>query len=334
MVQNEQKKKTMKIDFWNLLKATSRTFYLSIRSLPSGMDASLGLAYLMLRVSDYLEDSGSLPRDEKIRLLHLWRKVIRGEVPAKELEQEIRKNPDPDEVDYQAAAAAGGILDQVHDLPSGVGRTIAHHVEAATLGMARWVERGPDIGTEADLDDYMHEVAGRVGYLSTEIFAFHSPLIRSRIDRMMPLARETGLALQTVNIIRGIRKDYDRGWIYVPRSFCLTVGISPHELFDPAHRDDALSVLNLLVEKAERHLEAALGYIMILPRRLHKVRLACIWPMLFAARTIALSRGNARILTGEVKISRTEIKRIIRHSSIMGWSNRWLSAYFLKLLNG
>ena len=147
----------MKIDFWQLLKATSRTFYLSIRSLPRGMDESLGLAYLMLRVSDYLEDSGSLPPEEKIRLLHLWRKVIRGEVPAEELERQIRENPDPAEVDYQAAAAAGGILDLVHDLPTGVGRSIAQHVEAATLGMARWVGRGPDIETEDDLDDYMHE---------------------------------------------------------------------------------------------------------------------------------------------------------------------------------
>ena len=36
--------------------------------------------------------------------------------------------------------------------------------------MARWTERGPVFRTEADLDDYMHEVAGRVGHLLTELF--------------------------------------------------------------------------------------------------------------------------------------------------------------------
>ena len=35
----------------------------------------------------------------------------------------------------------------------------------------------------------------------------------------MQIGREFGLALQTVNVIRGLHADWRRGWVYVPRSF-------------------------------------------------------------------------------------------------------------------
>ncbi|TVR07204.1 MAG: phytoene/squalene synthase family protein, partial [Spirochaetaceae bacterium] len=48
---------SVSVDYWQILRNTSRTFYLSMRRLPAEIGMSLGLAYLMLRVSDYLEDT-------------------------------------------------------------------------------------------------------------------------------------------------------------------------------------------------------------------------------------------------------------------------------------
>ena len=76
-----------------------------------------------------------------------------------------------------------------------------------------------DIATEDDLDDYMHEVAGRVGYLITGLFSLASSTVREREKEMMELGQEFGLALQTVNIVRGIPSDIERGWFFVPRAF-------------------------------------------------------------------------------------------------------------------
>ncbi len=316
---------------WNLLQLTSRTFYLSIRSLPAEIGNSLCLAYLLLRVSDYLEDTNALTPAEKVRLLDLWQRVIGGNRRASELERRIRRFPAQQEVDYQAAIQAGDILQQVQALPGQLRDTIVLHVRRSTNGMARWLSRGPQIETEADMDDYMHEVAGRVGYLSTEVFAYHSAQIRARLHRLMPLARETGLALQTVNVIRGLRKDFERGWIYVPESFCRQAGISREQLFDPGHRTEALEVLNRLVDKAERHLQAALGYVQLLPRTLYRIRLACIWPMLLAIRTVAISDANPDVFNGGVKMARSEVKHIVRCSTLFGWSNRWIASYALRL---
>ena len=64
-----------------------------------------------------------------------------------------------------------------------------------------------------------YHLAGIVGYLLTDIFACYSPSIGRLKEKLMPLGYEFGLALQTVNIIRGIRKDYERGWVFVPVTF-------------------------------------------------------------------------------------------------------------------
>ncbi len=92
----------------------------------------------------------------------------------------------------------------------------------------------------------------------------------------------------------------------------------------------------MLAQKAERHLDYGLEYISAFPRRLHQVRLANIWPLLFAIKTLALSRDNVEVVRSEVKITRDDVKQIMRMTSIKGWSNRWLREYYerLKYVNG
>jgi farnesyl-diphosphate farnesyltransferase len=222
-------------------------------------------------------------------------------------------------------------MTKVRALPLAVQTQLLVHVRNSTQGMARWVARGPDIPQEVDMDDYMHEVAGRVGYLVTDVFAWYSGFIRARRDLLMPLAREFGLALQTVNIIRGLRKDYERGWIFIPESFCAAVNLRRADLFKPEYQIQALQVVDMLSDKAERHLRAAMDYVEALPQWLHTLRLACIWPLLFAARTLAISRDNVNVLVGEVKMTRDEVKAIVRDTTLFGWSNTWLEQYYQRL---
>jgi farnesyl-diphosphate farnesyltransferase len=169
----------------------------------------------------------------------------------------------------------------------------------------------------------MHEVAGRVGWLLTELFALEVPAVARGREEMMALGREFGLGLQTVNVIRGLHSDRERGWVYVPRSFGASG--TTHALFeDPVAQ---VRVLSLLVAKAERHLDAAQRYIVAIPRRYHGIRLFCLLPYLFAVRTLAKSRANADVFRAEVKISRPEVVRIARDARWMGWSNGWVRRY-------
>ena len=310
-----------------LLRATSRTFALGIVLLPPPLRTQVRVAYLVLRVSDYLEDNRVMSPAEKVRMLRLWHGVLHRRAPVEELVAGLDDQPGQDPIpDLLAARQAGAIFAEMDAVDGRARAAIARHAGRSTLGMARWVRRGPRFEDEADLDDYMHEVAGRVGHLLTDLFGQWSPRIRRRRDELMRLGREFGLALQTVNVIRGMSSDRRRGWIFVPRSF-LPPGMAPAALFEPENRPAAMDVLARLSDKAARHLEAAVKYVTLLPRTHARVRLFCELPLFFGARTLAASRGNPSVLTEEVKIGRRDVRAIARRARAFGGSNAWVRWY-------
>jgi farnesyl-diphosphate farnesyltransferase len=315
---------------YQMLRDVSRTFALSIEQLPRGPRDALTLGYLLLRVSDGIEDYPALAASRKAELLRAWERVLSGALPAGHI-IEAAQGLDPENPEVQVALQSDVLLRHTHAQPEAVRAALLHYVRETTLGMARWQEQGPILRTEAELDDYMHQVAGLVGYLITEVFAVFSPAVRARRERLMPLAREFGLGLQTVNIIRGFRTDFERGWVFVPREYYEPLGLSTAELFDPRNQKQAIDVLGRLAAKADRHLWYGMQYVTLLPRRCHRLRLMCVWPLLFAARTLAVSRDNLAALESEAKIGRNEVRKIMRDSALFGWSNRWLRSYYDKL---
>jgi farnesyl-diphosphate farnesyltransferase len=314
----------------DLLRITSRTFALGIERLPRILCDATTIAYLLLRVSDYLEDNEEMDADEKVTLLNVWVNVLREEEKVETLTSTLPQT-NTNNPDAIVAQHSKDILQHLHSLPYEVQEIIIGHVINCTQGMARWTKRGSTVNDEKDLDDYMFEVAGRVGYLITQLFAWYSITIRRRQKEIMPLAREFGLALQTVNVIRGIREDYNRGWVYIPKKFMQEMGLTKEQLFDPEHREQALKVLDMMTDKAERHLRHALQYVKSLPWWQHGIRLGCIFPLMFAIRTLAVSRHNAQVFESEAKMTRKEVQKIVLDSTLWGWSNLWLDRYYQEL---
>jgi farnesyl-diphosphate farnesyltransferase len=313
-----------------MVRKVSRTFSLSIEQLPGQLRDAVSVAYLMFRLADGIEDHSELPADRKVALLTRWVTVLEGRASAEKLIEDVR-DLDPADPEVEVISNTPLILEWLRALPLAFQEPIVQHVKATALGMARWQEHGPFVEDEIELDDYMHEVAGRVGYLVTDLFSLHSAAVRERRENLLPLSRECGLALQTVNVIRGIRKDYERGWVFLPRSFYRPLGLTRHTLFDPAWEPEALAVVSVLADKAERHLDSGLAFIASFPRREHDIRLALMWPFLFAARTLALSRQNPNVLRSEAKMTRAEIGQIVARTRLFGWSNRWLADYYRQL---
>jgi farnesyl-diphosphate farnesyltransferase len=313
-----------------MLRMVSRTFTLSIEQLPNDIRDAVALSYLLFRVSDCLEDHATMPAAEKAQLLELWSKILEGQEAAAELTHQLA-HLDSNDPEVYVAQQADDLVDYLNTFPPEIQTIIIDRVNETTLGMARWQRQGPIVKSEAELDDYMYHVAGLVGYLLTDLFAWHSPRIEARKDRLLPLGREFGLALQTVNVIRGLRKDYDRGWIFVPQTFLEQVGLTPDQLFLSDFEERGLQVVRMLADKAEQHLQHGLEYIQTIPRTQHRIRLFCVWPLFFAVKTLAISRNNANVLRDEAKMSRAEVKAIIRDTTLMGWSNRWLNRYYTSL---
>ncbi|MDT8368442.1 MAG: squalene/phytoene synthase family protein, partial [Longimicrobiales bacterium] len=217
-----------------LLHAASRTFAIGIDLLPEPLRSEIEVAYLLLRVSDYLEDNESMPPERKAPLLDEWVRVLRGEATLDALAAKLDAVPDATP-DALVARSVRQVFQAFLEMRPAAKTIVGRHVADSTAGMARWALRGPDIPDEAALDDYMHEVAGRVGWLLTELFADRIPEVEGRRDEMMRLGREFGLALQTVNVIRGLHSDWERGWVFVPDTY-VPGRMLPSELFETGRR--------------------------------------------------------------------------------------------------
>jgi len=319
------------IKHYEMLRNVSRTFALSIEQLPTPVRNVVTIAYLMFRVSDCLEDHYEMPPKRKSQLLRLWADVMQGQEPIQKFldgMSDIDAKGDPE---IEVALQADEVLDALNELPQIPRDILIKHVCDTSEGMARWQDHGPFVEDEAAMDDYMHEVAGRVGHLLTEVFIWYDPPLAGNRETLMKLGREFGLALQTVNIIRGMRKDFERGWVFVPQTIYGEQGLNRDNLFEPHNSDRAMRFVARLADKAERHLGNGLDYIMLLPRAQRRIRLFCIWPLLFAVKTLAISRNNVAVIADEAKITRPQVKRIVAISSLIWWSDFLLGCYYRAL---
>ena len=261
-------------------------------------------------------------------VLRLWADVLQGQKPVQDYLNAVSDIDAKGDPEIEVALQADDVVDALNELPPIPRDILIRHVCDTSQGMARWQEHGPFVEDEAAMDDYMHEVAGRVGHLLTEVFAWYDPKIAARSETLMKLGREFGLALQTVNIIRGMRKDYERGWVFVPQCMYEAEGLTRDSMFLPENRERAMRVVARLADKAERHLHNGLEYIMLLPRAQRRIRLFCIWPLLFAVKTLAISRNNRAVIADEAKITRPQVKRIVAISSLIWWSDWLLRCYY------
>ncbi len=63
----------------DLLKATSRSFYLTLRVLPARVRPQIGLAYLLARTTDTIADTELVPLAQRLDALEKLRERILGQ---------------------------------------------------------------------------------------------------------------------------------------------------------------------------------------------------------------------------------------------------------------
>src|SRR5260221_1412881 len=118
----------------DLLRSASRTFAIGIEQLPVILCDAGTVAYLLLRVSDYLEDNEDMPAQEKIVLLNLWAKILNGNANPIELTSHIQ-NADTSNPDAVVAQHAEDILVRLASLPQEAREILIQHLIHRTLGM-------------------------------------------------------------------------------------------------------------------------------------------------------------------------------------------------------
>ncbi len=191
-----------------MLSATSRTFLIPVSRLPAGLFEAVASAYLCLRAIDEIEDHPTLEMRAKSELL---RQVSRSLLSSA---TEMRW----DSLLAAMKACNGSLPVVTARLPEWVQlapESIAPRIWDATAAMADrmagWAEAGWKIQDEADLDRYTFGVAGAVGLLLSDLWAWYDGTPADRFH-----AIGFGRGLQAVNILRNRAEDLERGVDFFP----------------------------------------------------------------------------------------------------------------------
>ena len=193
------------------LRETSRTFYIPISRLPGGLQDAVASAYLCMRAIDEVEDHPDLDNFTKGKILRQMSLNLQAAVEKSGIE------------DFSA-----GLVPYSHCLPDVSLRLgqwamlapepIAPRVWDATASMADrmayWAENHWTIRTKAHLDQYTFSVAGAVGLLLSDLWAWHDGTQTNR-----QYAIGFGRGLQAVNIVRNHREDLRRGVNFIPQGW-------------------------------------------------------------------------------------------------------------------
>ena len=172
-------------------------------------------------------------------------------------------------------------------------------------------------------------VAGSVGEFWTEVSLAH--LFRLEEAGEQDLLREGvrfGKGLQWVNILRDIPADLALGRCYLPRDQLRDHGLEPADLLDPTTMTRFRPLYEQYLDVAQSHLNAASRYLHMVPVGQRRMRFAIALPIVLGRRTIDLLRsGNVLDADHRIKVSRPEVKRILRTSLFATRSKRAMAAW-------
>jgi len=303
----------------DLLKQTSRTFYLTLRVLPRAIRPQIGLAYLLARTADTIADTELVAVDQRLDALRRLRERFAGAATAPLRLDGLARQ--------QGSSAEAALLDKVEDslalldtLSAPDQKLVRTVLATITGGQELDLRRfGGATGgniialeTGAELDDYTWRVAGCVGEFWTRLCRAHLfPNQPINDAQLVGDGIRFGKGLQLVNILRDLPADLRKGRCYLPRERLEPAGLLPQTLLSPVTESKFRPLFQSYLDRAEGHLAAGWDYTNMLPRRCVRVRLACAWPIMIGARTIEKLRSAGVLdLQRRVKISRAEVHRI------------------------
>lgn len=198
-------------DALEILKETSRTFYIPISRLPLGLQEAVTSAYLCMRAIDQIEDHPDIDNPTKAKLLRTISVELQAAVDGfasddfftgfslhRELLPEVTVR-----IGEWALLASKDIAPRIWDATA-----------AMADRMAYWAENNWTIQTESDLDRYTFGVAGAVGLLLSDLWAWYDGTQTNRSH-----AVGFGRGLQAVNILRNHTDDLERSVNFFPEGW-------------------------------------------------------------------------------------------------------------------
>lgn len=267
-------------ELWHLLKGVSRSFYLSVRFLPSRIRPAIALGYLLARASDTIADANSLAAADRLKILNQLRAQLFSMDPSLQRGLKECAQQQPDGAERKLLERVEEILACARQLPQNdqdlllevLGRIMRGQIldiERFELASSLRALRSPE-----ELDEYIYLVAGSVGEFWTKLcLQAWTPYARVEDKKIVTLGTEYGKGLQLVNVLRDYPQDVRLGRSYLPVTGALSEDIKAAEPLFQEWRG-----------VARRHLESGAQYVQAI--RPIRVRFACALPVLIGIETL------------------------------------------------
>ncbi|WP_244208947.1 squalene/phytoene synthase family protein [Paenibacillus ferrarius] len=195
-------------DAMTMLKKTSRTFYIPISHLDTGLREAVASAYLCMRAIDEVEDHPDLNESLKVEILMGIQETFNApNVIDAVTEFLLPYREQLPEVSWR--------LDEWLNLcPSSAAPIVNRYIQKMSLEMAEWAACNWKIETEEDLDRYTYSVAGMVGEMLSDLWFWNDG---TQSDSVKAIG--FGRGLQAVNILRNRAEDRTRGVDFFPKGW-------------------------------------------------------------------------------------------------------------------
>ncbi len=276
----------------DLLKAVSRSFYLTIFWLPGKMRPGVALGYMLARATDSVADTSNAELEERLDILQSMGRAIDGTAAPDELRDlldrlcgamaDAQSNPSERKLLQNFGACLTALDSFPLEQQRSIRKVLATIIEGQLWDIS-YFRQNKCVQSDDDTLLYTYRVAGCVGEFWTELgyitmgSAFSNP---DNSELMRQAGIRYGRGLQLINILRDQAEDWERGRAYL----CSDAG--------------------KWLSRAGYYMNDGIDYC----RRLRgfRLRFASVLPALIGLKTIALLR-RARPEDGRVKIPRRTV---------------------------
>jgi len=320
-------------DLKNILKAVSRTLYLSLNILPEPLRTSLALGYLVARAMDTVADCPGIDAGAKREILGLFRGLedkTNAARLAELIERAARSVPDKKEKTllskFEKIAAFYAALpeqefSQLKALVNGVAGGMEMDLDAFPPSGAADVAA---FRTEDDLKKYCALIGGEPGVFWARLYREH--IRRCNINSgQLPSEADAALigsALQITNILKDMSADLRIGRCYLPQSDLDGIALKPGDLLEPGNMARLRPVVYKWISWAVDQLDLSESFLASIPKTEPALRAAFIWPVYWAMDTLQeIAKANLLEPSGRPKIKRSRIYSTIASTPSLLLSN-------------
>ncbi len=283
------------------LDQVSRSFAFCIARLQGSLRERVGLAYLICRVLDTVEDAAWPSESEQsLQFEGFERLLTEPFAPGEVAEWSARFPSDLPEGEASLLVDAGVLFADLQALEPAARDSIQEPVLSMCRGMRHFASRRSGgrliLASIADVNQYCFFVAGVVGEALTRlVFIDRAGAVD---ERALVDSFHFGLFLQKINLLKDQAQDERSGRFLVPSRGDLIASLAEH-----AHR--------------------AIEYVTALPERYLGYRLFCSWSLFLGLASLPFIEKSFREKNDMVKIPRAQTRRLLEEiESVVGDNSR------------